>query len=226
MQSITINDNVTSSKSCISIMKKLAFIELILLWVKHGDPYIYYYFRDNAVIDIGCGNGKFLKRNPKKYIGVDISENLVAECKQKGFNAVLGQADRIPFDDSSIKAINCDNVIEHLTPDVAAVMINEFGRVLESGGVAIIRSPLGESVWDTFSHIRPYPPSAIQKLLTKETEDFVRPKDNHLNELEILHVYYQGKYFKNKIIFLLSQAWTNIVPESRKYAYVAILRKK
>lgn len=205
--------------------KKLNFIEIISTWRRHGDPFVYYYFKGRKVLDVGCGTGRFLQRNPLDFYGIDISSRLVDLCVEKKLKARLGSAEELPFAEESVEAINCDNIIEHLPPETAAAMINEFGRVLKRGGIAIIRSPLGESVWNTFSHIRPYPPSAIQKLLTNEKEDFVRNKQNYLDKLRIAHVYYQGRYFKNRLMFLLSNAWAYFIPWSRKYGYVLVLYK-
>ena len=212
-------------KAMHELRRKLGFLSMIYVWTKHGDPFIYHYFNNSKVLDVGCGSGGFIKRDPKNYHGIDISKSLVNICVEKGLNAIVGSATDLPFENESIEAINCNNVIEHLPPDSAATMLNEFARVLKKDGIVMLRSPLGENVWDTFSHIRPYPPMAIKKLITSETEDFVRPDENHLKTLSILHIYYQGRYFKNRILFLLSNAWTHFVPWSRKYAYVLILSK-
>ncbi|MBW4424473.1 MAG: class I SAM-dependent methyltransferase [Nostoc desertorum CM1-VF14] len=205
--------------------QKIRFLSMIYIWISHGDPFIYHYFNTSKVLDVGCGTGSFIKRNPRNYYGIDISNSLVNICVQQGLNAIVGSATDLPFKDENIEAINCNNLIEHLSPDSAAIMLNEFARVLKKGGIVMLRSPLGENVWDTFSHIRPYPPTAIKKLITSETEDFVRPDNNHLKQLHILHIYFQGKYFKNRILFFLSNTWTHFIPWSRKSAYVLILTK-
>lgn len=205
--------------------KRLTFIEMLHIWRRYGDPFIHHYFKRLKVLDVGCGSGRFLQRNPGDFYGIDISQQLVDQCLSKGFKAQVGSATQLPFANETIEAVNCDNVIEHLPPEAAAVMINEFARVLKKGGIAVIRSPLGEYVWNTFSHIRPYPPAAIQKLLTNEKEDFIRGDQSHLDRLHIGDVYYSGRYFNNRLMFLLASAWVHFVPLSRKHAYVLVLYK-
>jgi len=203
--------------------KKLSFLSMIYIWIKHGNPFIYHYFNNCKVLDVGCGKGEFLMRNPENFYGIDISKSLVDICVSKGLNATVASATDLPFQDESIEAINCDNIIEHLPPDSAATMLNEFARVLKKGGVIVLRSPLGENVWNTFSHLRPYPPIAIKKLITCEVEEFIRPENNYLKTIQIVHIYFQGKYYKNPLFLVLSNAFAHFVPWSRKYAYVLVL---
>lgn len=207
------------------LSKKLTFVRMLTIWWGHGDPFVYYYFRGLKVLDIGCGAGRFLEKNPSDYFGIDVSSELVDVCQRKGLKAAKASATRLPFETNSIAAIHCDNLIEHLQPGDAAAMLNEIGRVLMVGGIAMLRSPLGESVWNTFSHVRPYPPAAIQKLLHDEKEGFVRSEHHHVGSLRIGHVYYSGRYFRNRLLFALGAAWAHFIPWSRKHGYVLVLYK-
>ena len=58
------------------------------------------------VLDVGCGSGGFIKRDPKNYHGIDISKSLVDICVEKGLTAVVGSAIDLPFEDESIEAKN------------------------------------------------------------------------------------------------------------------------
>jgi len=205
--------------------KKISFLRLLLTWLRHGDPFIHQYFQGRKVLDVGCGTGRFLKRRPEDFFGVDLSPEMVKICLDQGLSAFEASATSLPYPDGSIEAINCDNIIEHLPPAQAAAMLHEFGRVLRPGGLVLIRSPLGEGIWNTFSHVRPYPPAAIQKLLKTAPESFVRPEGNWLRHLRTGSVYYSGRYFQNRFLYLLSTFWVWHVPWARRHGYVLVLYK-
>lgn len=205
---------------------RLGLPRLLWSWRRHGDPWIHHYFGERSVLDVGCGEGGLLERAPLSHVGIDVSFDLLMACRAKGLRVVCASAAALPLRDESFDAIHCDNVIEHLAPPQAAAMLSEFGRVLRPGGVAIVRSPLGDGVWNTFSHVRPYPPAAIRKLLADAKESFVRPGVSHLARLRLEHVYYAGRWSPVRARFVLSAAWAHYVPWARKHGYVAVLARK
>ena len=53
----------------------------------------------SVVGDIGCGNGKnMMYRNDLSYIGMDISDEMVGICKERGLNAITGSILDIPIE--------------------------------------------------------------------------------------------------------------------------------
>ncbi|MGH7711739.1 MAG: class I SAM-dependent methyltransferase [Gemmatimonadaceae bacterium] len=93
------------------------------------------------VLDVGCGIGFWLHQFcplGAKVTACDITHRGVMITRRRaelyGFQAVVmqGNAERLPFADSSFDHVNCQGVIHH-TPDTAAC-INEFVRVLRPGG--------------------------------------------------------------------------------------------
>ena len=100
------------------------------------------------LLDVATGTGDFaiaaLKLNPKKVIGIDISEGMLAvgkeKIKQKGFEDIielkLGDSENLLFEDNSFDAYtvgfgvrNFENLEKGLT---------EMLRVLKPNGTAII----------------------------------------------------------------------------------------
>ena len=70
----------------------------------------------------------------------------------------------LPFDDSSVDEIYCDNVLEHIGPnDDFIFVLNEFYRVLKSGGRATIIVPDGRSqaAWQDPTHQRAFVPRSV-----------------------------------------------------------------
>ena len=76
--------------------------ELILKFIEHR--------KGCKVLDIGCGTGNHVsefKRNSMDAIGVDASRKMlkVAKNKVKGGDFVLGDAENLPFKDSSFDLV-------------------------------------------------------------------------------------------------------------------------
>ena len=93
------------------------------------------------VLDVGCGDSEMLEKIKKGkkcrfLVGIDIHKKLV---KKKGIYALRGDAEFLPFRDSSFGCLISTATIEHLPEPEKA--ISEFKRVLKPEGVLIITTP-------------------------------------------------------------------------------------
>jgi SAM-dependent methyltransferase len=109
------------------------------LFKKYGNP-------QHLAIDFGCGTGKalpYLAPIFRKVIAIDISSELLAQAKGRGYNNVeLLQADLTePFKSSPADFAFCCNVI--MLPDLEKneAMFRNVAKVLRSGGTAVIVIP-------------------------------------------------------------------------------------
>ena len=95
-------------------------------------------------LDLGCGDGltsgPWLRDHGRRHIGVDISEQAVAEARKGGYEARrIDDAGSLPFPDASFDAVVAIEVFEHLfEPQQAA---REALRVLRPGGVLVATVP-------------------------------------------------------------------------------------
>jgi len=100
-------------------------------------------------LNVGCGHQKMAG-----WIGID--------CARTAATGIVRDITRgLPFDDSSIDEIYCDNVLEHIGPnDDFLFVLNEFYRVLKPGGLATIIVPDGRSqaAWQDPTHQRAFVP--------------------------------------------------------------------
>lgn len=104
------------------------------------------------VLDAGCGRGDFAQRLADAgmdVVGLDQSERMVELTRARGIDAVVGDIERLPFDEASFDVACANHVLYHL-PDVDRG-IAELARVLRPGGRLVattnaVRS-LGE-MWD------------------------------------------------------------------------------
>jgi SAM-dependent methyltransferase len=94
-----------------------------------------------TVVEVGCGRGggaSFTRRylRPAQMIGVDLSRNAVALCRQRhqmeGLEFRVGDAENLPLDDASVDAvINVES--SHCYPSFDR-FVTEVFRVLRPGG--------------------------------------------------------------------------------------------
>ena len=77
-------------------------------------------FKEDSVLDIGCGDGfllkKLLEKNKNiKAIGLDISPVALEKAKENGINCMsLDITEKLPFDDNSFDSILLLDVLEHM----------------------------------------------------------------------------------------------------------------
>lgn len=97
------------------------------------------------ILDVGCGNGNLFTILPDgKYelFGIDFSEKMIIEAKEKcGDKAsfLVGDAEKLPFDDNSFDIIVCNASFHHyINPDI---VLMEMQRVLKDGGKLLIGDP-------------------------------------------------------------------------------------
>lgn len=183
------------------------------------------YFLGKKTIDIGCGQGDFLANDPDNFIGIDINKEFIDIARGKGLKVEVSSVDDLPFPNKYFDVARSDNVIEHLFPEQAYKMIQEAGRVLRPGGVFVISTPLSSKFfWDTFTHIKPYPPMAIRKLLREP--EACKDTYGRIDDFQIEDIFYWGGGgLGNKIFFILIRLIAFYLPIFRT-GYTIILRKK
>jgi SAM-dependent methyltransferase len=108
------------------------------------------------LLDAGCGTGLMLQELASlgQAEGVDISEEALAFCRQRGLeNVSHADVGNLPHPDSSFDVITALDVLEHMEDDVATV--REFRRVLRPGGRLVLFCPAHRWLWslqDEVSH--------------------------------------------------------------------------
>lgn len=118
-----------------SLVRSGVFYEFLLKLIKTTK------YPQGAVLDYGCGFGGFcalLKENNLDYLGMDLSEEMVAVCKSKGLNVRYGQIEDLP-DQLSFPAMLMLFVFEHLTD--YDQFIESFKKHISPGGIVIITIP-------------------------------------------------------------------------------------
>lgn len=88
-------------------------------------------------VDVGCGAGNVLQFFADVIsgpgIGVDVSFAGLRAVRRKGFYAVLGDAERLPFAEGSLGLVTASSVLHHLYRPER--LMQEAHHVLRAGGV-------------------------------------------------------------------------------------------
>ncbi len=205
----------------------MTFLKLVYFTLKNKSPLVEIYLKKRKALDIGCGTGKLLREDPENFLGIDVNEKVLRTAAERNLRVLRADGCILPFKNEEFDAINCDNVIEHLRPENAFQLLFEASRVLRRGGVLILRTQMAyREIWETFSHVRPYPPKAIEKLLHSELESYLNEREeNFIKDLSIEGIFYNGKYFKNSVLRNLSNTISFFTPLNRR-GYIMILRKQ
>ena len=189
-------------------------------WLRKKNSIFEIFIKGKKVLDIGCGEGNLLKKDRDNIYGVDINKTIVEKLQKEGLKVKFGDVSDLPFEDNFFDVINCSNVIEHLFSAEAYKMFLEMERVLKKNGIIILVTPMPKTIWNTFGHIKPYPPASIRKLFREiSLESF-----DSIPNFKIENIVYFGSWGKNKTIFTLSSLIANISCILRG-SYLMVIKK-
>jgi len=164
--------------------------------------------RAARILDYGCGTGilnlLLLLKGYSHVHGVDVQEKFDnkilhhLEFNNASFN-LIGENDRLPFDDASLDIISSSLVLEHVSN--AEFYYSEAARVLKPGGVCFFNFPHRLKPYDSHSRcwFIHYFPKGIRKVLW---DIFARQDGAYLNDYLFLrtmttHKRLAKKYFSH-----------------------------
>jgi len=126
--------------------------------------------RRPRILDVGCGTGANLLMLSKygDAEGVDVSEDALAFCRERGLQSVkLGAGEELPYEGGTFDLVTAFDVVEHMDDDLAGV--KEMRRVLRPGGRVLIFVPAFMFLWglqdDVSNHRRRYRMSELRRVL-------------------------------------------------------------
>ena len=106
-----------------------------------------YFIAGGTLLDVGCGNGRFLSTMRAlgwKVQGVELSENGVQVCRAAQLPVHHGELASAAFPDASFDVITVRHVIEHV-PQPHPFM-SELARILKPGGLLLVETPNSEAL--------------------------------------------------------------------------------
>ena len=126
--------------------------------------------RRPRILDVGCGTGANLLMLSQygDAEGVDISNDALAFCRERGLDQVkLGAGEQLPYDDGTFDLVTAFDVVEHMDDDLAG--LREMRRVLRPGGRVLLFVPAFMFLWgvqdDVSNHRRRYRMPELTRVL-------------------------------------------------------------
>ncbi len=101
----------------------------------------------SKVLEIGFGNGSFLKYSKNKkweIFGTEINVQLVKAALESGFNVIHSDNVR-DYGENFFDLVVAFDVLEHITQNELPNFISEVRRILKVGGFFVARFPNGDS---------------------------------------------------------------------------------
>ena len=101
-------------------------------------------FKPSKLLDGGCGTGfgsQCLKCfwPDAELTGCDLSQDMVGKMHEKGFSAVVGDLEKMPFDANRFDFIWCSLALQWCDP---AIVFPELRRVLQNNGILYFTTPV------------------------------------------------------------------------------------
>ncbi len=115
---------------------------VVRMWGRAGYCAIPDYVAGGRLLDVGCGNGKFLLSMQAlgwHCRGVDFSADAVRVCRAAGLDVVQGEIASAGFIAGSFDVITARHLIEHVADPLAS--LHELARLLNPGGRLYIETP-------------------------------------------------------------------------------------
>ena len=166
-----------------------------------------------AILDIGCGEGKFLLNLDKnKFIkkGIEINKDACRSCKKRSLSVLNKDFLKIEFNSEKYEVITLWHVLEHL--DNPRAVLEKINRILKPNGILVISTPnigsvgfkIGKSRWfhiDSPRHRFLYNKKSLKFLLNKEEFEIMEVKSEFYDYF--LDLFWSLKNSIPKILLLL-----------------------
>lgn len=122
------------------------------------------------LLEVGCGTGNvssYLAKKGYQVTGCEYYQEAISTA-WPGFHIIQGDAQNLPFADSSFDIVGIFDVIEHFQDDTA--LIREATRVVRKGGIIAVSVPAREELWsfvdEASYHKRRYEKENLERIFS------------------------------------------------------------
>ena len=100
----------------------------------------------SRILDIGSGSGNhafYFKENNHDVLCIDISEQMIKRCREKGLNAQLMDFEKLTFQENTFDGVCAYTSLLHTTKKNIKNILNKIFKILKPGGVFFLGMKAG-----------------------------------------------------------------------------------
>jgi len=108
--------------------------------------------KNDHILDVGCGPGRFLKpfqKNPTS-VGVDFTLEMLLQAKNTGAHLIRADAENLPIKDNIFDIVHSAGLLGIYK---SQLICREMARVTKKGGSVYISFPAAESISGVFAKV-------------------------------------------------------------------------
>ena len=143
----------------------------------------------SKILDFGCGTGDFIEKltkyNPKKIVGIDISEISIEKAKEKtknintDINLYVDNCEKTKFEDNSFDIVYGTGILHHLEFNKC---LDEIHRILKFNGSLVFVEPLGTNpIINLYRKLTPNSRSKDEHPLINKDFEYINNKFTNIN---------------------------------------------
>ena len=183
---------------------------------------------DKTLLDVGCGSGQSAIPAAKKGIkvyGIDIAENLILHARKRAFKAKLrahfdvGDAENLPYDNGKFDVVI--SMIGAMFAPRPEQVVNEFARVLESGGKLYMAnwtsSSMPAQMFNSVSNVAPPPSGVISPVLWGDEETVRQRLTDDFTDITLTRKIYPQWHYPFDATELVNLFRTHFGPVKRAF---------
>lgn len=133
----------------------------------------------STVLDIGCNSGglgrRLIAEKDCRMFGVDVAAKLVSRAVEKGYDAYVGPAEKLRYDDDTFDVVVVSELLEHVHDP--RPVVSEARRVVKLGGLVLGDVPTEQGHWgfetiaDHAYHARVFTRETLTALLSEHFDE-------------------------------------------------------
>lgn len=103
--------------------------------------------KGEKILDLGCGSGDhslYFKKQGLDVTAIDLSEEMIKLCKEKGLNAFVKDFENLDFEENSFDGIWAVTSLLHIPKSKLKSVIKKLNRILKDEGVLYVCVKEGE----------------------------------------------------------------------------------